>query len=86
MDEEKKGDDGNVQKNGGGGLAKRGNNKRVGIDGYVLKEKEGNDYDDANLWDEHNFDVGGKDGAEWGNDERGEGDGNNNDEESEEEE
>ena len=25
----------------------------------ILKEKEGDDYDNANLWDEHNFDVGG---------------------------
>ena len=38
---------------------KRGKEKRRGIDISVLKEKEGEDYDDANLWEEH--------GAEWGN-------------------
>ena len=56
------------------------------MDGSVLKEKEGNDYDDANSWDEHNFDVREKEGAEWGNNERDEGDSDYDDEESEEEE
>ena len=32
-----------------------------------MKEKEGDDYNDADLWDEHNFDLGGKDGEEWEN-------------------
>ena len=57
-----------------------------GIGGSVLKEKEGDDYDDADSWDEHDFDVGGKEGAEWGKNERDKGDGDKNDEDSEEEE
>ena len=52
----------------------------------VLKEKEGDNYDDTDSWDEHYFDVERKEGEEWGNNERDEGDGNGNNEESEEEE
>ena len=37
--------------------------KRGGINESIMKNKEGNDYDDADSWDEHDFDVGGKDGA-----------------------
>ena len=54
-----------------------------GIDRSVLKEKDGYDYDDANSWDEHDFDVGGKEVAEWGNNERYEGDSDDDDGESE---
>ena len=64
----------------------RGKKKRGGVDGSVLNEKEGDNYDDANSWDRHNLDVRAKDGTEWGNDERDEGDSNNTDEEREEEE
>ena len=64
----------------------RGNKRRGGIYRSVLKEKEGDIYNDNNLWDEHNFDVGGKEGEEWGNDEKEEGNGNYNDEDREEEE
>ena len=56
------------------------------MDRSVLKDKEGDDYDDANLWGQHNFDVREKEGAEWGNDERDEGDSNNDNEDTEEEE
>ena len=51
--------------------------KRGGIAGFVLKEKEGendDDNSDAGSWDKNDFDVGGKDGAEWGNSEKGNGD------------
>ena len=51
-----------------------GKKKRRGIDGSVLKKEEGDNYDNANLWDEHDFDVGGKEGEDWGNNERDEGD------------
>ena len=54
------------------------------MDGSVLKEKEGNDYDDANSWDDQHFDVREKEGVEWGNDERDEGNNDNEDAESEE--
>ena len=54
---------------------KRGKKKRGGIDGSLMKEKEGDDYKGADSWDEHNFDVGGKGGEEWGKNERDEGDG-----------
>ena len=37
-----------------------GKKKRGDIDRSVMKEKEGDDYDNADSWDEHNFDVGGK--------------------------
>ena len=58
-----------------------------GIDGSVLKEKEGNNYDNSDSWDEHNFDGGGgKEGAEWGNNKRDKGKDEDDDEESEEEE
>ena len=60
--------------------------KRGGVDRSVLKEKEGDDYDDANLWDRNNFDKREKEGTEWGNDKRDKGDSNNDDEESKEEE
>ena len=83
-EEDKKGDGGGGKKNSGGGGAKRGRKKRVGIEEYVLEEKEGNDYDDANSWDENDFDVGGKEGAEWENNERDKV--NKNDEDIEEEE
>ena len=56
------------------------------MDRSALKEKEGDNCDNAKLWDEHNFDVREMEGAECGNDERDEGDGGNDDEESEEEE
>ena len=56
------------------------------MDGSVLNEKEGDNYDDANSWDRHNSDVRAKEGIEWGNDERDKGNSNNNDEEREEEE
>ena len=72
-DEKKKGDDGGGKKNSGGGGSKRGEKNRGVIDGSVLKEKEGNDYNVADLWDEHDFDVVGKEGTEWGNNERDEG-------------
>ena len=42
--EEKKGDDGDEN---GDGDAKRGEKKRKGIDGSVLKEKEGNDFNNT---------------------------------------
>ena len=32
-----------------------------------MKEKESNDYGDFYSWDEHDFDVGGKEEAERGN-------------------
>ena len=64
----------------------RGKEKRGGINGSVLKEKEGDDYDDSNSWDEQDFDVGGKDGEEWGKNERDEGKEDDDDEEIEEEE
>ena len=64
----------------------RGEKKRGGINGSVMKEKECDDYGDAKLWDERDFYVGGKEGAEWGNDKRDEGDGDDDNEESEEEE
>ena len=32
-----------------------------------MKEKEGNDYNNADSWGEQDFDVRGKEGAEWGN-------------------
>ena len=51
-----------------------------------MKDKEGNDYGDSDSWDEHYFDVGGKEGEEWGNDEREEGGNNDDDEERKEEE
>ena len=70
MEEEKEEDECGGKKNGGGGGAKTGNKKRGNIDGSVLKEKEGDNYDDADSWDEHNFDVRGKEGADWGNYER----------------
>ena len=56
------------------------------MDRSALKEKEGDNCDNAKLWDEHNFDVREKEGAEWGNYERDEGDSDNDDEESKEEE
>ena len=69
-----------------GGRAMRGKKKRGGVDGSVLNEKDGDNYDDANSWDRHNLDVRAKEGTEWGNEERDEGDSNNDHEESEEEE
>ena len=63
-----------------------GKNNRGGINGSVLKEKEGDDYNDADSWNEHNFDVGGKDEAEWGNNKRDEDNSNNDDADIEEEE
>ena len=84
MEEEEKGDDGGGEKNDGGGGEKRGNNKRGGIDGSVLKEKEGGNYDDAGSWDDHDFDVAGKGGAERGNDVRDEGNCNDENEDIEE--
>ena len=51
-----------------------------------MKDKGSDYYDNSDSWDEHDFDVGGKEGAEWGNNERDKGEGNGNDEESEEEE
>ena len=51
-----------------------------------MKEKEGNDYGNADSWDGNNFGVGGKEGAEGGNNERDEGDGNENDGENKDEE
>ena len=47
-EKEKNGDNGGGKKNSCGGTEKRGKKKRGDIDGSVLKEKEGNDYDDAN--------------------------------------
>ena len=47
LEEEKKGDDGGGKKKGDGGRSKRGKKKRGGIDGSVLKEKDGKDYGDA---------------------------------------
>ena len=39
----------------------RGRKMRGGIDSSAPK---GDNKDDAELWDEHDFDVGGKEGAE----------------------
>ena len=36
---------------------KREKKKWGGIDRFVLKEKEANDYGDADLWDKHASDV-----------------------------
>ena len=55
-----------------------GKKKRIGIDGSILKDKEGENYEDADLWDEHNLDVGGEEGTEWGDNKRDEGDGKTN--------
>ena len=38
----------------------RGQKRIGGFDGSILKDKEGNNYDDANSWDKHYFYVGGK--------------------------
>ena len=84
MEEEKKGNAGGGKKNGSNGGAKRGKNTRGGIDSSVLKEKEGDDYDDANSWDKLDLYVGVKEGAEWENNERDKGDRYNNGEEIEE--
>ena len=86
MEEEKKGDDSGGKKNSGGGGAKRRKKKRGGINRSVLKEKEGDDYDDVKSWDKHDFYVGKKEGEELGNNERDEGDGDDDDGEREEEE
>ena len=56
------------------------------MDGSVLKEKEGDNYDDEKSWDELNFDVREKEREEWGNDERDEVDSKKNYAESEDEE
>ena len=64
---------------------KRVKKKRGGINGSVLKEKEGDKYDDADSWDEHDFDVGGEEGSECGDNGSDEGEGEGNNEESEEE-
>ena len=53
------GDDGS--KNSGGG-AKRGRNMRGGSD---RSDSKGDNKGDVDLWDEHNFGVGGEEGAEW---------------------
>ena len=46
-------------------------NNRGGIEGPIPKEKEGDGDDSAaKLWDKHDFNVGGKEGAEWGNGEK----------------
>ena len=82
----KKGNDGGGKKNGGGGGSKREKKKRGVTYRSVLKEKDGDNYDDADTWDEQDFDVGGKEGAEWGNNERDEGGDKDDNEESEEEE
>ena len=66
----------------GGCREKRGKTIRGGIDGYVMKEKEGENYDDANSGEEQKFDDVGKEGTEWGSNERDEGDGGDNNEES----
>ena len=52
----------------------------------VLKEKESDEYNNADSWDDHGFNMEGKEGAEWGNNERYEGNGDNDNEASEEEE
>ena len=70
MEGEKKGDDGGGKKNNGCGREKREKERRGSIDGSVLKKKDGDYYDDADSWDEHYLDMGGKEGTEWGNNER----------------
>ena len=40
--------------------------KRGGINGFFLKDKEGDDYNDAHSWDKHKFDVGGRRGQSGG--------------------
>ena len=32
-----------------------------------MKDKEGNNYNNVDSWEDHDFDVGGEDGTEWGN-------------------
>ena len=51
-----------------------------------MKDKEGKNYNDAYSWDEKNFDVGGKEGAEWGDDGRDDSDNDDEDRKEEEEE
>ena len=85
MEEKKKGDAGGGKKNGDRGGSKRGKKKRGGIDRSVLKEKEGDNYNNADSWENHDFDVGGKEGEEWGNDERYKGENDNGESEEEEE-
>ena len=51
-----------------------------------MKQKEVDDYDDADSWEEKYFNVGGKERAQWGNGESDDRNGNENNEESKEEE
>ena len=60
-EEKRKGNNDDGGKNSGGGM-NRGRKMRGGIDSSAPK---GDNKDDAELWDEHDFDVGGKEGAEW---------------------
>ena len=62
-DEKSKGDGNDGGKNSSGGV-KRGKNMRGGIDRYASK---GDNKDDADAWYEHDFNVEGKEGAEWEN-------------------
>ena len=55
----KENDDGDNNRGGG---AKREKNMRGGIDRFASK---GDNKDDADLCDDHNFDVEGKEGTEW---------------------
>ena len=50
----------------GGGEAKRGKKKKGGIDGSILKEKDGNNYENSDSMDDHDFVMGGKGGGRVG--------------------
>ena len=60
-EEKRKGDDNDGGKNSGSG-AKRGDNMRGGI---YRSASKGENEDDAEFWDEHSFNVGREEGAEW---------------------
>ena len=56
------------------------------MDGSVLKEKKGDDYDNSTSWKEHNFDIREEEEAVWGSHERDKGNSDNKDEDEESEE
>ena len=60
-EEKKKGDKNNNSKNSGGSV-KRGKKMRGGID---MSASKGDNKDDTDLWDDHDFNVEGKEGSEW---------------------
>ena len=60
-EEKRKGGNDDGGKNSGGG-AKREKKTRGDIDRSASK---GDNEDNTDSWDEHDFDVGGKEGAEW---------------------